>query len=891
MLRASLAAVAAAVAAAGNFEPLLWEDAYEQAEATLARMDVPLLQVSGLCDRQSFANNLLFQDYGKTASGSPYYGVAGYYIYRDPSCDGKTHTSPRWILSETEPKSHRHSDLDDDGECSREAHTTGGDADGPPMGKHKWQMQCDADSDELSGHDVTLRMVPQGEKYSLLRGVGWWYPPNGDWWDLRKWWYIGNTVAIPRLDIPSLNMQDAAGGFRTNFPEIGGTCTVWPSLLAMGATWDTSVVRQFGEALGREFKGKGANAILGPSVNVHRVARNGRNFEYMSGEDPVLGSRLAEAYVQGVQSEGVFAVVKHWVFNEQELNRGSESSNVDEKTKWEIYYPPFKASVDAGVSAVMCSYNKVDGVYSCSNDHEFKVLKERMGFKGFVQSDWWATHAMSIEQGLDQEMPGIGSGDSHREYFAPDELEGADQKAVDEAAKRVLAVIHRMKLSGSTKCSPPHCKEWFLKHVSTKAHVSLAREAAAKSVVLLQNKNEVLPLSHKDVKKIAIIGSAADAPSYDPNGQGQNHGDWATGDYYSGGGSGHLSGDVVTAAQGIKDHAQSLGIDVVTSLSNDVEAGVHAAKQADIAIVVAGTTSGESRDRVDLNLDDHADELIEAVQRAATTIVLVQAPGAVVMPWRDSVDGILIMFLGGQETGTAWADVLFGDHAPTGRLPIMLPATEADSVPPGTAGSVPYSEGMETSYRSKSFKAAFPFGHGLTYTTFEHSPLVNETCADAQDCQLRIRTSVKNIGHVAASTVVQLYLELPVVAGLPAPFLKSFKKTSSIQPGSTEHIVFDLSSSDISYYDVGAGDYVKATGTFHAHVGESSADIRNSLRFCIGGCDTANQPSGILIGVVAAVIALSAVGVGGFLVFRKSKEGSSADDASPLVNKGLQHDA
>jgi len=879
--------VSAAVAATA-FEPLSWDEAYSKAEETLARMDVPLLQVSGLCQRQIFANNLLFQPEGKTASGSPYYGVAGYYIYRDPSCNGEKSTASRWILSSSPPQTHRHSDLDNDGKCSKEVHTTAGDADGPPMGTRKWQMQCAADSDEVSGHDMTLRMVPQGEKYSLLRGLGWEHPLGG-WFDLRKWWYIGNTVAIPRLNIPSLNMQDAAGGFRTNFPEISGTCTVWPSLLAMAATWDPPVVRQFGEALGREFKGKGANAILGPSVNVHRVARNGRNFEYMSGEDPYLGSRLAEAYVQGVQSEGVFAVVKHWVFNEQEINRGSESSVVDEKTKWEIYYPPFKASVDAGVSAAMCSYNKVDGVYSCSNEHELTVLHEKMGFKGFVQSDWWATHATSLEQGLDQEMPGTGSGDSHPEYFAPDELLQVDHKAVDTAAKRVLAVIHRMKLAESTKCAPPHCKEWFMKHVSTPAHVSLARDSAAKSVVLLKNEKDILPLSHKDIKKIAIIGSVADAPSYDPNGQGQGHGDWATGDYYSGGGSGHLSGNVVKAVQGIKKRAHSMGIDVITSLSNHVEAGVHAAKQADVAIVVTGTTSGESRDREDLSLDDNADDLVKAVQGASPTVVLVQAPGAVVMPWRDSVEGILIMFLGGQETGNAWADVLFGDLAPTGRLPIMLPATEADSVPPGMEGTVPYSEGMETSYRSKSFKAAFPFGHGLTYTTFQHSPLANETCAAAEDCQIRIRTSVKNTGNVVAPTVVQLYLEFPAVAGLPAPFLKGFKKTAHIHPGSAEEVVFELSSRDISYYDVAVGDYVEATGTFRAHVGESSADIRQSLKFCIGGCDT-NQPS-VLVGILAAVIALSAAGVGVCQALKKFAGGSGAEDARPLVSRGLQHDA
>jgi len=865
MSRAARAcALSALVAGAAAFEPLPWDEAYKKAEATLARMTVPLIEVSGLCQKQIFADGLLFQPHGHLEDGSPYYGVGGMYLYFEPSSYGKQETKSRWILSETEPHKARSSDFECAGTCNKTASVECGSKDTLPLGKHTWLMQC-GHTDTLSEQSVTLREVPQGEKYTLLRGLGWEHP-LGDWFNLHKWWYIGNTPAIPRLDIPSLNMQDAAGGFRTMWTETVGSATVFPSLLAMAATWNDKTVFAFGQALGKEFSAKGANAILGPSVNVHRVARNGRNFEYMSGDDPMLGAALATAYVKGVQSHGIFAVVKHWVFNSQETHRGAESSDVDDKTSWELYYPPFQAAVDAGVGAAMCSYNKVSGEYSCANKKTLDDLHNRMGFKGFVQSDWWATHSNSIENGLDQEMPGTGSGegpDGHREYFDADELEDSAPAAVDLAAKRILAVIYRYNLAETTKCAPPNCKEYFLKDVGSPDHAQLARRAAAESIVLLKNDNKALPLCAKSVKHIAIIGAAADAPSYDPDGQGQGQGDWAQGDYYSGGGSGHLAGKVVTPFDGLGTKAGALGIKVSSSLTDDVDAAVKAARHVDVAIVVVATTSGESRDRKDLNLDGDVDALIEAVRKVAKKIVvLVEAPGPVVMPWRKEVDGVAIMFLGGQETGNAWADVIFGDQAPAGRLPIMLPETEADTIPPDSADDVPYSEGIATSYRNPSFKAAFPFGHGLTYTTFQHKAPVEVSCyVDSKDCRYHIRSSVTNAGKVAAPAVVQLYLEFPPQAGQTAPIMKAFKKTDALQPGSSEEFRFALSAHDLSYWDLAQDGWVEATGTFVAHLGESSADIKHSLTFCNGPCTPGGGTNVAIIGLGAAAMALGSIAI------------------------------
>jgi beta-glucosidase len=696
------------------------------------------------------------------------------------------------------------------------------------------------------------------EKYLMMRGIGW--HKNG-WWDRKAWWYVGNTAAVPRLDIPSLNMQDASAGFSPLWSEVIGTMTSWPSLLSLAATWDPNVVRTYSRALAGEFLHKGVNVILGPSINVHRVARGGRNFEYLSGEDPYLGARLAEAYVQGVQSQGVMAVAKHWIFNEQETHRDSESSVVDEKTAWELYYPPFWSAVEAGVSAVMCSYNRIDGEYSCENAEQLGLLREKLGFRGFVQSDWWATHSTSVSQGLDQDMPGIGDYGpgmgfpNTSTWFDPERLKRQRSEDVDRSVRRILASIYRIRLANP--CRPPGCGHWYRRNVTAPAHVALARSVAAESVVLLRNEG-LLPLAaSEELRTIAVIGAAAAAQSFDPHGEGQGGKLWWQGDYYSGGGSGHVPAKpagVVTALDGIRRRAARDGIEVLSSPTNNIKGAMRVARRADVAIVVAGSTSGESRDRESLALDGNADHLIAAVAKQAKhVIVLLQVPGAVLMPWKLAVDAILVMFLGGQETGNAWGDVLFGDHAPSGRLPIMMPETEADTVSPSTGASVVYSEGLETSYRNKRFAAAFPFGHGLTYTTFEYkTPTVIE--AEAFDVDggrdllgddssgssgsgprpvraqkhINVCCPVRNTGGMAGKAVVQLYLELPPSAGHPAPLLKGFAKTSLLFPGDSETVTFKLTPRDLSYYDVDRGSWVMADEAV-AHIGASSADIRQFM--------------------------------------------------------------
>jgi len=239
-------------------------------------------------------------------------------------------------------------------------------------------------------------------------------------------------------------------------------------------------------------------------------------------------------------------------------------------------------------------------------------------------------------------------------------------------------------------------------------------------------------------------------------------------------------------------------------------------------------------DRANLSLDDGVDSLIAAVAKSTSrTVVLTEAPGAIVMPWRNSVAAILTLFLGGQETGSAWADVLFGDHPPTGRLPVMMPATEADAIPPSTSLNITYTEGLATSYRNKNFTAAFPFGHGLTYTTFEYLGAAPVPCpTGAAKALLCVQALVLNTGTVAAKTVPQLYLELPPIAGQPAPFLKGFQTTGLVFPGSRVEVVFALTARDLSYFDAGSSSWMLAPAAT-AHIGESSADIKVSVALSV----------------------------------------------------------
>ncbi|CAK9020688.1 unnamed protein product [Durusdinium trenchii] len=459
-------------------------------------------------------------------------------------------------------------------------------------------------------------------------------------------------------------------------PETVGTVTVWPSPLALASTWDEEAVAAQASAIGKEFRGKSANVMLGPGLNVHRISRGGRNFEYLPGEDPYLGARLARYFVEAVQRQGVMAVLKHFGFNEQETNRGTVNSVVDDHTAWELYYQPFEAAIDAGAGAVMCSYNKVNNTPACgSHDLLTRDLREKMNFKGFVMSDWGAAHSTAFSAGLDMDMPGNDN------FYTFQAISQASQSSVNASIRRILASMYHLRLDqGDPGCTPPLCINDLAKDVQQKADVPLARRIASQAVIMLQN-NGALPLNASKVRKLGIVGSAADASFSDFH---QTMNGLPVGDFYSGGGSGHVQGSnqsLVTTLQAIIDRAQEEKIEVLsanTSFRHNHSRPWGALQQeADLLVVVAGVKTIESKDRPNLVLDPADEELIKEASVAKPTIVLLMAPGAVLLPWRFQVSSILVLFYGGEASGFAFASVLFGDVNPAARLPITIPASEA----------------------------------------------------------------------------------------------------------------------------------------------------------------------------------------------------------------------
>ncbi|KAH8075162.1 scopolin beta-glucosidase [Aureococcus anophagefferens] len=580
-----------------------------------------------------------------------------------------------------------------------------------------------------AGGDVAalVAAMTREEKHGLLNGHGW------QGWDLLPGYYVGNTRAVPRLGIPALKMQDAGQGFRTTDAAMIGTVTSWPCAASRRVgTKASSAARA---AAAREFKAKGANVVLGPGVNVHRVAAGGRNAEYLSGEDPHLGARLVGPYVRGFQDRGVLAVAKHFAFNQQETNRYTVSAAVDATTRFEGYYPPFEAAAAAGVAGVMCAYNRVDGVAACSSpDLLERDLRGGLGFQGFVVSDWAAAHAKPYT-GCDVDMPGSGVEDAPNGSSWFEDLGDVDDAVIDAMASRVLGPVDALGLLGRDDCAPPDCDLYA--NATTAEHRALAREIATDAVVLLKN-DGALPLDRGAT--VAVVGSACAAL--------QNTTEllrrWDLGDYY-------------------------------------VEA------------------------------------FLVAIAAATPTILVALAPGAVLLPDDDAVASLLV-FLAGEFTGDAFADVLLGAASPSGHLPVTLPLHEDDVIAPCGDGACPYDEGLLFGHRGLEGKdVRYPFGHGLSYTDFDVD--IEEVRINATEVVFQI--SVANRGRVAAKTVVQLYLEFPaaahkVLTGCAKPALPA---------GESARVTLSLSRErDLRAY--AAGGWAPVLGAYRAYVGLSSRDVR-----------------------------------------------------------------
>jgi beta-glucosidase len=434
-----------------------------------------------------------------------------------------------------------------------------------------------------------VAQMTSNEKYGLLQGYGWdgYNPANGN--------FIGNTYAIQRLGVPSLNLQDGPQGWRTIDDRQIDQIISWPCALNVASTWDRNRVYQYAQALAREFKTKGANVILGPSVDIGRVARNGRNAESIAGEDPYFSAQATIAYVNGLQENGIMATMKHFVLNNQENNRNFYNSIVDERSLWEIYYPAYEAAVENNVAAVMCAYNRVAGRYACDQPEILKRdLRDTMGFKGWVMSDWWATKSTdAANQGLDQEQPG-----NFDSWFSPDKLaRSINMTVIDENTVHVLTPMIDLGILEESWCSPPNCSnQLYGVDATTPEHINLARAIAGESAVLLKNDNAVLPL--KAGTRVAVVGSACNA-------QNKLYGlNWDEGSYYVVGGSGRvLSSRATSISAGVRAQAGAGGVVVSESLNNDVNQAVTLANNADVVLICAGTTSKEDTDRSNLELD------------------------------------------------------------------------------------------------------------------------------------------------------------------------------------------------------------------------------------------------------------------------------------------------
>ncbi|MEU6537711.1 glycoside hydrolase family 3 C-terminal domain-containing protein [Streptomyces sp. NPDC047000] len=615
--------------------------------------------------------------------------------------------------------------------------------------------------------------------------------------------------------------------------------TGFPAQIGLAASWDSGLAYAKGKAQGDEAFRKGKNVVLGPGVASGRTPLSGRTPEYL-GEDSLLGGTLAAAQTNGLQKgdpdRPTMAVLKHYVANEQELDRTTSSSNVDERTLREVYELPFEVALgDSSPGGIMCSYNQINGVYACENPLLRDDLKKRLGFDGYVVSDFGAVHstAASLAAGLDQEL-------NRPNWFTPAKLEAAldagqiTRRQIDEAAYRVVKAYIAAGLFDHPVPTTPEAD------VSTAAHKELARRIVTEGSVLLKNQGGVLPLSSK-VKKIAVIGpTASNTPT--------NGVSAATVCGMSGFGAGACS-DPVAPLDAIRARAAETGATVTFDDGSDTASAAAAAAGADVAVVFGYSKTGEGSDRTNLGLDGNGDALISAVAAANhRTVAVLETGSAVLMPWQNDVRAILEAWYPGEQQGTALARLLWGDDNPSGKLPMTFPKSLAD-LPTRSAAQYPgvfagggttrpagdrtsirqvnYSEGLAVGYKwyeSQGIAPLYAFGHGLSYTTFAYSGLhVN---ADANG--VHVRYTVTNTGDRSGTDTGQVYVTLPRSAGEPGSRLAGFTQVE-LRPGQHKRvdvtIARDASDHPLSVWDTDRDAWVTPSGSYSVAVGSSSADL------------------------------------------------------------------
>jgi beta-glucosidase len=628
-----------------------------------------------------------------------------------------------------------------------------------------------------------------------------------------------HTKAVERLGIPQVMVSDGPHGLRKQDLEgdhlgindsIKAVC--FPTACATAASFDTDMIREMGEAIGDSCQHEKLAVVLGPAVNIKRSPLCGRNFEYYS-EDPYLAGRMATAMIQGVQSRNAGTSIKHFAANSQEHRRMSSSSNADERTLREIYFPAFEMAVkEAQPWTVMCSYNKINGVYASEDPWLLtEVLRNEWGFKGLVVSDWGAVsdRAAGVAAGLDLEMPS-SDGVNDRKIVQAVREGKLDEKAVDLACERILTMVYRYL--EHAKPETPWDKE---------AQHAQAAAIAAECMVLLKNNDGMLPLNKED--EIAFIGEFAVKPRI------------------QGGGSSHINcfrtTGALEAAKGLKvTYAQGYSAAEDRATDEMIAEAAAAAKAAKAAVVFAGlpdSYESEGYDRTHMRLPDCQNRLIEAVAEAnPNTAVVLHNGSPVEMPWIGKVKAVLEAYLGGQAVGEAEVKVLFGDANPCGHLAETFPLKLEDNPSYlfylGEGNVTEYREGVFVGYRyydKKKMDVLFPFGHGLSYTTFEYSglELSRESMKDTDTLQAAV--TVKNTGSRSGKTAVQLYTGAAAADPIrPVRELKGFAKVE-LAPGESKKVTFTLDKRSFAYWNSQIHDWYVPSGTYIIEAGDSSRHL------------------------------------------------------------------
>jgi beta-glucosidase len=632
------------------------------------------------------------------------------------------------------------------------------------------------------------------------------------------------SVPVERLGIPEMIVSDGPHGVR-RVPDVNEMAvkslpaTCFPTASCLASTWDVDLIGRMGEALGEECIALNVDVLLGPGANMKRSPLGGRNFEYFS-EDPYLAGELAASMINGIQSKGVGTSLKHYAANNQEFQRFSISAEVDERTLREIYLPAFEKAVkQAQPWTVMCSYNKVNGTFASEHHHLLtRILKNEWGFEGLVVSDWGAVRnrVTALKAGLDWEMP--GPQDRRVKTVVEAVRSGElDEAVLDESVRRILRIVFLAKETPK--------KGTF----DVEAHHELAHRIASEGMVLLKN-NGILPL--KDQQHIAVIGRAAENA------------------HFQGGGSSHINPTKVAvpfkelqAQAATAELTYAEGYPTDNSFQQEmIDQAVTIARSADVVVLyIALPTFKESEgyDRPDLDLTGQQIALIKAVAKVQPNTVVVLNNGAPVAmsAWIDDVAAVLESWMMGQAGGAAIADVLFGRVNPSGKLaetfPLKLADTPAHLNWPGGAGEVRYGEGLFIGYRyydAKEMPVLFPFGYGLSYTTFAYSNARVSTANFKDVDGLTVSVDITNTGDMAGKETVQVYVH-DRKSGLlrPPKELKGFAKVE-LQPGATKTVSVPLDFRAFAYYHQEYKQWITENGDFDILIGASSADIRCTLQ-------------------------------------------------------------